>query len=183
VGYQGPVQRMLLAACLDADVGLNAQIAKLGTDGLLSGGDPPPPTFAPGAIGIEVGDANVGQGDFPDAVPALAIVQPQVAELQGEVMTLAGTRTIEAFPVLFQYRHEKVDLAEAIRDWDYTARALLRMLRELMKEPYAATHRTEAHVRIVSFDRGQLLAPFKTYQGAVATGGLLLSLTLRDLKP
>jgi len=183
MAYTLPVVRMVATACRHATIGVNAQIGALSGAGLLLTGDPAPPTFAIGAIADEAESAPIADGGWPaGADPALAIVQAADWPAPGERMTIAGTRTLEQAIVALRYYRRAASRAVSWRDWQYTARAIVRMFRDLF-EPSQVSLRTLAQVNLVSLDELRLVEPWADPQGSPMVGALIATMTVRDLAP
>jgi hypothetical protein len=126
----------------NATYGVNAKIPGVERDA----GDAQPPSIAAwtpdgGAATIAVfNEADhdfVGEKKAPPAAPALYVMGEGEIELVGEVMTIQR-RTTRDVPIVIRYISDLADKALAKRDGEYTGRAIVRSLRELMRNANAA---------------------------------------------
>jgi hypothetical protein len=174
--------RILTRAALSPVYGVNAQIALASSYGWLAAGDDPPPLFDTGAIADETSDDAVAWGSFPEGDPALALGQVAEWQLQGEIMTVHGSRDALQVPILWRYQHDDVDTRHATRDWYYTARALTKTLRVLMDSAHM-TDQVLGNVHVYAMENFRILGPFQPREDVRIAGGLMTTIDVRDLAP
>lgn len=130
--------RMIAAWLKDGTNGVNAKIPGVERDV----GDAQPPLIAawtPDGGSPTIAVFNEADHDFvrekkpPPASPALYVMGEGEIEMIGEVMTIQR-RTQRDAPVVIRYISDKSDKAEQARDGEYTGRAIVRSLRELMRQ-------------------------------------------------
>ncbi|HMG19598.1 MAG TPA: hypothetical protein VK573_12805 [Gemmatimonadales bacterium] len=129
--------RMTAAWLMDPTYGVNAKIPGVERDA----GDAVPPDIA--AWTPEAGPATIAvfneedhewvvDKKAPPASPALYVMGEGEIEMIGEVMTIQR-RTTRDVPILIRYITDRSDKVVAKRDGEYTGRAIVRSLRELMR--------------------------------------------------
>lgn len=130
--------RMTAAWLKDPTYGVNAKIPGVERDV----GDAQPPDLAAwtpdgGAPTIAVFNEEdhewVVDKKAPPASPALYVMGEGEIELIGEVMTIQR-RTTRDVPILIRYITDKADKVLAKVDGEYTGRAIVRSLRDLMRQ-------------------------------------------------
>lgn len=171
----------------DTTYGVNAKIPGVERDA----GDAVPPLIADwtpesGPATIAVFDETrhdwVARKQAPPARPALYVMAEGGVDLAGEVGTYIRDTTRPAV-VIIRYVSDKADRAVQITDAEYTLRAVVRSLRELMRNANVAA-RTRNNVAIELMQDPVTLAPVIEAVGEYrVTGAVVVNYQARDCAP
>lgn len=161
----------------DATNGVNTKLASVPRDE----GDPVPPSIE--AIYDVTRHDWVVLRDDPPKVPCLYVMSEGGVLMTGEEMTGTFRETQEPFAITVRYvRQGGVSLAAATRDGDYTLRAVMRSVFELMKGTNVA-RRTRNSVCITTLDRATYVPIIEDVGNQQVTGAAVLEFTIRDAAP
>jgi hypothetical protein len=136
---------MTAAWLKDPTYGVNAKIPGVERDA----GDAQPPAIAAWtpdggvatiAVFTDEDHDVVLERKAPPAVPALYVMGEGEIEMIGEVMTIQR-RTTRDVPIVIRYITDKSDKVLSKLDGEYTGRAIVRSLRELMRQANEAARK------------------------------------------
>lgn len=170
--------------------GLNHYIPLVPRDG----GDPAPPPIAdwtpetgPATVAIfnEVDHLWVIDKKDPPALPAIYITAQSPIEMEGEPSPDGQLRqSIAPVIVMVGYINANSDSVAAKRDGEYTLRAVLRSLRELMRNAQAETGRTRNGVLLEIMEDPAIYFPIVEVIGQSRVSGAIgINFKVRDANP
>jgi hypothetical protein len=154
--------------------GLNAQLPGIARDA----GDPQPPLVL--TIVDPTRDKRCAKFDTPVNLPAVYVHLDGPVTGQGEIPTVF--RDFDSASLGIRYLVRNPDTEEAARDTLYTLRAIVRSLRELLKDANAdSRNRNGVYIQTATrLDYG----PWQEAVGdATATGVVVFTLNVRDKTP
>lgn len=166
---------ILTDALADPTIGVNAQLA--GIPLLAGDATPAPVTF----IGDEFRDDRVLMGDSPPDLPAIYVTRDGPLILTGEVATnYRDTAAPVSVAIRIFTTHHKD--ARDNRFNEYYGRAVMRSLKLLMGNAHEAD-RTSGDIYVISIEQ-MLWTPLREeVSGCIITGGVAVTLNLRDEAP
>lgn len=179
--------RMLTKALKDQNIGVNHFIPIVPRDA-----DDEAPPLLPEVAERGIAVFNDTEDDFvaghkdPPVSPAIYVLGEGPLEVQGEPTPDGQIRDTQSPAIItIRYVTDEPNLAKAIRDGEYTLRAVMRSLRELMKNQYAATLRTRGSICLIgAFEGPSIYFPVMDSVGkCTVTGAIGLNLTVRDAAP
>lgn len=179
------MQRILVDWLQRDDLGVNHFLSRVPRDD----GDAVPPAiptvegYGP-AIFDETRHSWVAERKDPPATPALYVMMEGPVEVKGEPTPDGQIRATESpIAAIIRYISAESDLLKAIRDGEYTLRAVMRSVRELMRNVYV-TSRTRNGVAIVASVDPALYFPIVEAVGEYRVSGAVgLNLVARDNDP
>jgi hypothetical protein len=170
----------------DPTNGVNAKIPGVERDA----GDVVPPDIAawtpeggPASVAVfnEADHDFVREKNAPPASPALYVMGEGEIEMIGEVMTIQR-RTTRDVPVVIRYISDKSDKAEQARDGEYTGRAIVRSLRELMRNANFAA-RTRNNICVEVMQSVSYVPHVEAIGSHRSTGGVVAMYRVIDAAP
>lgn len=168
-----------------ASYGINQYIPTVPRDG----GDPQPPLIATWnttdlAIFNETEHVWVAERKDPPAVPCIYIMVEGPVEVEGEATPDGQIRTTTSpLTVVARYITANTDTVVAMRDAEYTLRALVRSLRELMKNANRASRVRNSIALEASLDPLVYFPVVEAVGQFRVTGAVGMNIEARDASP
>ena len=120
----------------------------------------------------------------PPAVPALSVIVQDRILATGEATPDGQIRsTTSPIQVAIRYLVANVDLAEAVRDADYTLRAVIRSLRELSKNVNEAARQRNGVLLILFEDPMEIYPIVEAVGETFVAGAIVANARVRDYNP
>lgn len=168
--------RIVRAALEHGTYGVNTKLGGVPRDA----GDEAPPAIV--AVYDVTRDDHVVNRQEPPKIPCLYVMSEGAIVVAGEQMTGTYRDTAEPVAVTVRYLAGRHNLARAIQDGDYTLRAALRSVYELMEQANEAD-RTRNFVMPFFLRRATYVPTQEAVGEAAVAGALVLEFDVRDGAP
>lgn len=178
-------QRIFVDWFKHATFGINSYIPTVPRDA----GDPQPPFIAAWdtddlAVFDETRHLWVAEKKDPPALPAIYVMGEGSLDVSGEPYPNGEIRVTEApYVLVVRYITSVRDTVQAIREGEYTLRALLRSTRELMKNVNVDSRTRNGVCVEIMDDPVSYLPVVETVGQSRVSGAVVMNLQIRDGSP
>lgn len=167
--------RSCTAALNNVNYGVNRQITSMSFDG----SDTTPTLLPSNGIVDETSNDQVAVGRYPEVSPCLVVTLDGSVQLDGEVVS--NYRDAEV-TLLIRYVSRDSEHAKGRSDSYYTLKAIQKVVRQWMSNENSSD-RIRNNVQIIECLNIEHVQMFELIDDIIVTGGIHLTLKVRDIDP